>query len=199
MPLLTGSVHVHILTRPSRAGFAVSRLELIEPGAETCVYQAKSCSPTDQPVRKFKDGLGINMTMKTFCALFDGSSEVGKTQKRFLLRDSEVLLFFCFYFFPLGDNLFRAPAPATAAISAACRRASISLRSLGLTVAAAFLLSTTPLGGSSPATSTPPALPRWDTSTVLQRKQQPVVQSKTRRKPLFSRVNNSFIFAVLQQ
>ena len=26
------------LTKPSRAGFAVSRLELIEPGAETCVY-----------------------------------------------------------------------------------------------------------------------------------------------------------------
>ena len=28
--------------------------------------QAKACSPTDQPVRKFEDGLGINMTMKTF-------------------------------------------------------------------------------------------------------------------------------------
>ena len=28
--------------------------------------QAKACSPTDQPVRKFKDGLGINMTNKTF-------------------------------------------------------------------------------------------------------------------------------------
>ena len=28
--------------------------------------QAKACSPTDQPVRKFKDGLGINMTTKTF-------------------------------------------------------------------------------------------------------------------------------------
>ena len=66
MPVLTGSVHAHILTKPSRAGFPVIRLELIEPGAETCVYQAKSCSPTDQPVRKFKDGLGINMTMKTF-------------------------------------------------------------------------------------------------------------------------------------
>ena len=66
MPVLTGSVHAHILTKPSRAGFAVIRLELIEPGAETCVYQAKSCSPTDQPVRKFKYGLGINMTIKTF-------------------------------------------------------------------------------------------------------------------------------------
>ena len=65
MPVLTGSVHAHILTKPSRAGFAVIRLELIEPGAETCVYQAKSCSPTDQPVRKFKDGLG----MKTFSIL----------------------------------------------------------------------------------------------------------------------------------
>ena len=28
--------------------------------------QAKAYSPTDQPVRKLKDGLGINMTMKTF-------------------------------------------------------------------------------------------------------------------------------------
>ena len=69
MPVLTGSVRADILTKPSRAGFAVIRLELIEPGAETCVYQAKACSPTDQPVRKFKDGLGINMTMKTFFTL----------------------------------------------------------------------------------------------------------------------------------
>ena len=28
--------------------------------------EAKACSPTDQPVREFKDVLGINMTMKTF-------------------------------------------------------------------------------------------------------------------------------------
>ena len=29
--------------------------------------QAKECSPTDQPVRNFKNGLGTNiMTMKTF-------------------------------------------------------------------------------------------------------------------------------------
>ena len=28
--------------------------------------QAKAFSPTDQPVRNFKDGLGINKTMKTF-------------------------------------------------------------------------------------------------------------------------------------
>ena len=69
MPVLTGSVHAHILTKPSRAGFAVIGLELIEPGAETCVYQAKACSPTDQPVRKFEDSLGINMTMKTFSTL----------------------------------------------------------------------------------------------------------------------------------
>ena len=69
MRVLTGSVHADILTKPSRAGFAVIRLELIEPGAATCVYQAKACSPTDQPVRKFRDGLGINMTMKTFFTL----------------------------------------------------------------------------------------------------------------------------------
>ena len=28
--------------------------------------QVKACSSTEQPVRKFKGGLGINMTMKTF-------------------------------------------------------------------------------------------------------------------------------------
>ena len=69
MSVLTGSVHAHILTKPSRAGFVAIRLELIEPGAETCVYQAKAWSPTDQLVRKFKDGLGINKTMKTFFTL----------------------------------------------------------------------------------------------------------------------------------
>ena len=75
MPVLTGSVNAHILTKPSRSGFAVIRLELIEPGAETCVYQPKSCSPTDQPVRNFKDGLGINMIMKTFFTLHITSCE----------------------------------------------------------------------------------------------------------------------------
>ena len=69
MPVVTGYVHAHILTNPSRPGFAVIRLELIEPSAETCVYQAKACSPTDQPVRKFKDGLGINNTIKTLFTL----------------------------------------------------------------------------------------------------------------------------------
>ena len=64
MPVLTGSVHAHILAKPSRAGFALIRLELIEPGAKTCVYHAKACSPTDLPVRNLKDGSGINMTMK---------------------------------------------------------------------------------------------------------------------------------------
>ena len=75
MPVPMGSVLAHILTKPSRAGFAVIRLELIEPGAKTCVYQAKACAPTDQPVRKFKDGLGINMTMKTFFTLHITSCE----------------------------------------------------------------------------------------------------------------------------
>ena len=39
MPVLTGSVHARILTKPSRAGFDVVRLELIEPGAATCVQR----------------------------------------------------------------------------------------------------------------------------------------------------------------
>ena len=38
MPVQTGSVHAHILTKPSRPGFAVVRLELVEPGTATCVY-----------------------------------------------------------------------------------------------------------------------------------------------------------------
>ena len=75
MPVLTGSVHTHILGKPSRVGFAVIRLELIEPGAEACVYQAKACSPTDQPVRQFKHGLGSTMTMKTFFTLHMTSCE----------------------------------------------------------------------------------------------------------------------------
>ena len=33
MPVSTDSVHAHILMKPSRDGFAVIRLELIEPGA----------------------------------------------------------------------------------------------------------------------------------------------------------------------
>ena len=36
--------------------------------------QAKACSPTDQPVRKFKDDLGINMTMKV--SLLSGQSDI---------------------------------------------------------------------------------------------------------------------------
>ena len=35
-------------------------------------HQAKACSRSDQPVQKFKDGLGINMTMKTFFTLRTG-------------------------------------------------------------------------------------------------------------------------------
>ena len=82
MPVLTGSVHANILTKSSRPGFLVIRLELIEPVAETWVYQAKSCSPTDQPVRKFKDGLGVNMTMKTFFTLHITSCEKHSTEWR---------------------------------------------------------------------------------------------------------------------
>ena len=39
MPVPTGTVHAHILTKPARSGLAVSRLELIEPGAATCVQR----------------------------------------------------------------------------------------------------------------------------------------------------------------
>ena len=71
MPVLTGSVHAHILTNSYRAGFAVIRLELAEADEETClVDQVNSPSPTDQPVRKFKDGLAISMTMKKLFAFW---------------------------------------------------------------------------------------------------------------------------------
>ena len=71
MPVLKGSGHAHILKKPSRAGFAVIRLELnrARRGNVCLEYQAKACSPTDQPVLKFTDGLGINMTMITFFTL----------------------------------------------------------------------------------------------------------------------------------
>ena len=32
MPVLTGFVQAHILTKPSRAGLGVSRSEFVEPG-----------------------------------------------------------------------------------------------------------------------------------------------------------------------
>ena len=39
MPVLTGSVHASILPKPSRAGFSLSRSELIEPGVATCGFR----------------------------------------------------------------------------------------------------------------------------------------------------------------
>ena len=84
------------------------------------------------------------------------------------------------------------------AVISAYRLASISLRSLSLAVATAFLLSTTSLGGSPLASSTPSAFPRWDTSTALQRKQQQYSHNTKlgllRLLPLFPRVSYRFIF-----
>ena len=40
--------------------------------------QTKACSPTDQPVRKFKDSLGINMT----CLLYTSPSPRDRTRSR---------------------------------------------------------------------------------------------------------------------
>ena len=50
-------------------GAAAFRVDRARRGNVCLEDQAKACSPTDQPVRKFNDGLGINMTMKTFFAL----------------------------------------------------------------------------------------------------------------------------------
>ena len=47
-------------------GDAAFRVDRARRGNVCSEDHAKACSPTDQLVRKFKDGLGINMTMKTF-------------------------------------------------------------------------------------------------------------------------------------
>ena len=47
-------------------GAAAFRVDRARRGNVCLKDQAKACSPTDQPVRNLKDGLGINMTMKTF-------------------------------------------------------------------------------------------------------------------------------------
>ena len=56
-------------------GAAAFRVDRARRGNMCLQDQAKACSPTDQPVRKFKDGLGINMTMKTFFTLHITSCE----------------------------------------------------------------------------------------------------------------------------
>ena len=124
------------------------------------------------------------------CARFAGSSKLRATQKKkSSIQQGST-------FFPPGDTLFRAPA-ADVAISAACRQASISLRSLSLAVATGFLLSTTSLGVSCSASSTTFAFPHWDTSTVLlqcKQQQQYLYNTKLGLIPLFSRVNSTFFF-----
>ena len=50
-------------------GAAAFRIDRARRGNVCLQDQAKACSPTDQPVRKSEDGLGINMTMKTFFTL----------------------------------------------------------------------------------------------------------------------------------
>ena len=51
MPVRAGSVRAHILTKPSRTVFAVIRLELIEPGVATCVYnEAVFCLQAKKPL-----------------------------------------------------------------------------------------------------------------------------------------------------
>ena len=56
-------------------GAAAFRVDRARRGNVCLQDLAKACSPTGQPVRKFKDGLGINMTMKTFFALHITSCE----------------------------------------------------------------------------------------------------------------------------
>ena len=46
-------------------GAAAFRVYRARRGNVCLQDQAKACCPTDQPVRKFNDSSGINMTMKT--------------------------------------------------------------------------------------------------------------------------------------
>ena len=55
-------------------GAAAFRVDRARRGNVCLEDQAKACSPTDQPVRKFKDSSGINMTMKTF--LHSGQGDI---------------------------------------------------------------------------------------------------------------------------
>ena len=56
-------------------GAAAFRVDRAMRGNVCLQDHAKACSPTDQHVRKFKDGLGINMTMKIFFTLHITSCE----------------------------------------------------------------------------------------------------------------------------
>ena len=56
-------------------GAAAFRVDRARRGNVCLQDQAKACSPTDQPARKFKDSLGINMSMKTILTLHITSCE----------------------------------------------------------------------------------------------------------------------------
>ena len=50
------------------------RVDRARRGSVCLEDQAKACAPTDQPAQKFKDDLGITMTMKM--SLFSGQSDI---------------------------------------------------------------------------------------------------------------------------
>ena len=56
-------------------GAAAFRVDRARRGNVCLQDQETASSPTDQPVRKLKDGVGINMTMKTFFTLHITSCE----------------------------------------------------------------------------------------------------------------------------
>ena len=53
-------------------GAAAFRVDRARRGNVCLEDQAKVCSPTDQPVRKFKNSSGINMSMRTFLTFRTG-------------------------------------------------------------------------------------------------------------------------------
>ena len=60
-------IHIRVLKqRDGSRGEAAEVKSSLEAVSRQMHDQAKACSPTDQPVQNFKDGLGIHVTMKTF-------------------------------------------------------------------------------------------------------------------------------------
>ena len=60
MPVPMGSVHAQIITKPSRAGLAVSRSELVEPGAATCVFRGMA-GPCFKSLERTRYGYQYNI------------------------------------------------------------------------------------------------------------------------------------------
>ena len=82
MPILTGSIHAHILTKPSRAGFAISRSELIEPGAVTCVFRGMAGLCLKSLEHIYVPGTSASMILYTITFFFFCSGKKSAERSR---------------------------------------------------------------------------------------------------------------------